>query len=84
MNEPNYLKSKRQAACYLGVSTGTLERLMRSGLTYIRVSNLVRFRPEDLAAFIEQRRVSNADAVSIEGANRQAIERTRAGGRAGV
>jgi excisionase family DNA binding protein len=54
MDEPTYLKSKRQAARYFGVSIGTLERLMRSGLTYIRVGNLVRFRPEDLSAYVEQ------------------------------
>lgn len=57
MREQTYLKSKREAARYLGVSLGSLERLMRAGLTYIRVGKLVRFRPEDLADFIEQRRV---------------------------
>jgi excisionase family DNA binding protein len=46
-----------ESARYLGVSLGSLERLMRSGLAYIRVGNLVRFRPEDLADYIEQRRV---------------------------
>jgi excisionase family DNA binding protein len=51
-----YLKTKREAARYLGISVGSLERLTRSGLAYIRVGNLVRFRPEDLADFIEQRR----------------------------
>ena len=56
--EQVYLKNKREAARYLGVSLGSLERLMRSGLAYIRVGNLVRFRPEDLADFIEQRRVA--------------------------
>jgi len=57
MSEQTYLKNKREAARYLGVSLGSLERLMRSGLAYIRVGNLVRFRPEDLADFIERRRV---------------------------
>jgi len=57
VREQTYLKSKREAARYLGVSLGSLERLMRAGLTYIRVGKLVRFRPEDLADFIEQRRV---------------------------
>jgi excisionase family DNA binding protein len=51
------LKTKRETARYLGVSLGSLERLMRSGLPYIRVSNMVRFRPEDLTHFIERRRV---------------------------
>ncbi len=58
--EQTYLKNKREAARYLGVSLGSLERLTRSGLAYIRVGNLVRFRPEDLADFIEQRRVQRS------------------------
>jgi excisionase family DNA binding protein len=60
VKEETYLKSKREAARYLGISQGSLERLMRSGLTYIRVGNLVRFRPEDLADFIERRRVQRS------------------------
>jgi excisionase family DNA binding protein len=56
------LRSKREAARYLGVSVGTLERMMRAGLTYVRISNLVRFRPEDLATYIEQCRVPGAGA----------------------
>ena len=59
-NEP-YLKTKREAARYLGVSVGSLERLMRSGLTFIRVGSLVRFRPEDLAEFVERRRVQHSE-----------------------
>lgn len=57
MYEQTYLKNKREAARYLGVSLGSLERLKRSGLAYIRVGNLVKFKPEDLADFIKQRRV---------------------------
>jgi excisionase family DNA binding protein len=57
MSDQPYLKTKPEAARYLGVSLGSLERLMRSGLSNIRVGNLVRFRPEDLEDFIEQRRV---------------------------
>ena len=63
MKEETYLKNKREAARYLGVSLGSLERLMRSGLAYIRVGNLVRFRPEDLANFVEQRRVRSGDTA---------------------
>jgi len=55
--EQPYLKNKREAARYLGVSHGSLERFMRSGLAYIRVGNLVRLHPEDLADYIERRRV---------------------------
>jgi excisionase family DNA binding protein len=55
VSEQTYLKNKREAARYLGVSLGSLERLMRSGLSCVRIGNLVRFRPEDLADFVEQR-----------------------------
>jgi excisionase family DNA binding protein len=48
----------------LGVSLGSLERLMRSGLAYIRVGNLVRFRPEDLADYIERRRIQRPEGAA--------------------
>jgi excisionase family DNA binding protein len=51
----NYLKSKAEAASFLAVSIGSIERLMRHGLPYVRVGGLVRFRPEDLTAFVEAR-----------------------------
>ena len=63
MEQQAYLMSKREAARYLDVSVGTLERLMRFGLVYIRVGNLVKFRPEDLAAYIEQQRVRHPAEV---------------------
>jgi excisionase family DNA binding protein len=50
-----YLKSKAEAARFLAVSVGSIERLMRHGLPYVRLGGLVRFRPEDLSAFIESR-----------------------------
>ncbi len=56
--ETQYLKTKTQAARFLGVSAGSIERLMRGGLPYVKVGNLVRFRPEDLSGFIESRRVN--------------------------
>jgi excisionase family DNA binding protein len=64
MTEEYRLKTKREAARYLGVSLGSLERLMRSGLPYIRVSNMVRFRPEDLTDFIDRRRVECSPNVA--------------------
>jgi excisionase family DNA binding protein len=58
MSEQTYLKSKRDAARFLGVSVGTVEKLMRSGnLPYVRVGILAKFRPEDLAQYVEQWRV---------------------------
>jgi excisionase family DNA binding protein len=50
-----YLKSKAEAARFLAVSVGSIERLMRHGLPYVRVGGLVRFRPEDLTAFVAAR-----------------------------
>jgi excisionase family DNA binding protein len=48
-----YLLDKRQAAKYLNISLGSLERLMRAGLSYVKIQGLVRFRPETLAEYIE-------------------------------
>jgi excisionase family DNA binding protein len=52
-----YLKTKAQTARFLGVSLGSVERLIREpgGLKYVRIGGLVRFRPEDIAAYIESR-----------------------------
>lgn len=50
-----YLKTKKEAARYLNISPGSLERLMRNGLAYVKVGGLVRFRPEDLAEYLEKR-----------------------------
>jgi excisionase family DNA binding protein len=58
MQDENYLRNKKQAARYLGISEGGIERAMRRGLPYVKVGGLVRFRPEDLADFIESRRVT--------------------------
>lgn len=62
----NYLVGKRQAAKYLGVSPGTLERLMRAGLPYIKLTSsaagAVRFHIADLADFVNKRRVTHASS----------------------
>jgi excisionase family DNA binding protein len=54
-----YLQTKQEAARYLGVSEDSIERLMRSGLAFVKVGNghtgSVRFRPEDLADFVQRR-----------------------------
>jgi excisionase family DNA binding protein len=69
------LRNKRQAARYLGVSVGLIERLMRSQLSYVRVGNLVRFTPEDLDSFIGRQRVeapqTPAAQLSVCGEARQ-------------
>jgi len=61
MSDQTYLKSKREAARYLGVSIGSVERLVREGeLPYIRIGILAKFRPEDLADYIERRRLQHS------------------------
>ena len=47
------LLTKKQAARYLNISEGGIERLRRNGLRYVRVGNLVRFKLEELAAYVE-------------------------------
>ena len=65
MTDQPYLKSKRETARYLGVSLGSVEKLVRKGLLpYVRLGALVKFRPEDLADFIEQRRVQRPAGVT--------------------
>jgi excisionase family DNA binding protein len=49
-----HLKTKKQAARFLNVSDASIERLMRHGLRYIKVGGLVRFRDEDLSAYLDQ------------------------------
>jgi excisionase family DNA binding protein len=53
----DYLRNKREAARYLGVSVGTVERLMRDGLlAYVKLTpaGAVRFRHKDLSDFVER------------------------------
>jgi hypothetical protein len=61
MSPDVYLLGKRQAAKFLGVSPGTVERLMRAGLPYIKLGDGrmagVRFAIRDLADFVSARRV---------------------------
>lgn len=61
-NDENHLKTKKEVARFLGVSLGSIERLMRGGLPYVRVGGLVRFIPEDMAGYIERRRVKTEAA----------------------
>jgi excisionase family DNA binding protein len=54
--EETYLRDKRAAARYLNVSEKTLNDWIyqRRGPRFIKVGGkLVRYRPEDLAAFLE-------------------------------
>jgi excisionase family DNA binding protein len=49
-----HLKTKKQAARFLNVSPASIERLMRTGLRYVKIGGLVRFRDEDLCAYLDQ------------------------------
>jgi excisionase family DNA binding protein len=62
-----YLKSKAEAARFLAVSVGSIERLMRSGLPYVKVGGLVRFKPEDLTAFVEARTRGRCPKMRVPG-----------------
>jgi len=50
----SYLLTKQQAAKYLNISVPSLERLRGNGLISIKVGSLVRFRPEDLSAYLDR------------------------------
>jgi excisionase family DNA binding protein len=53
-NEPPYLKDKRWAARFLNVSVHKVHKMVADGtLRVVKIGPLVRFRPEDLAAYIE-------------------------------
>jgi excisionase family DNA binding protein len=54
-SEPPYLKDKRYAARYLGVSVHKIHQMVQDGTgpRFVKIGPLVRFRPEDLAAYIE-------------------------------
>jgi excisionase family DNA binding protein len=47
------LLTKKQAAILLNVSEGSIERLMRNGLRYVKVGGLVRFTAEQLSEYLE-------------------------------
>jgi hypothetical protein len=48
------LRTKQEAAKFLSISPASLERLMRRGLPYIKLGNLVRFRHRDLINHIDR------------------------------
>jgi excisionase family DNA binding protein len=54
-NEQSYLKDKKFAARYLGISVHKIHRMLQDGTgpKFVKIGPLVRFRPEDLAAYIE-------------------------------
>jgi len=51
----NYLRNKRYAARFFGVSLWTIDRWVAANrIPYVKLhGHLIRFRPEDLVAFIE-------------------------------
>jgi excisionase family DNA binding protein len=62
------LRNKREAARYLGVSVGTVERMMRrEGLRYVKLTaaGAVRFRHADLRDFVDARLQRAGAAAAI-------------------
>lgn len=61
-----YLKDTKQAATYLGLSPHTLEawRKRGGGPRFVKLRNAVRYRPEDLTAFIESSMQSSTSEVA--------------------
>jgi len=58
MNKDDRLLSKKQAAEYLNISIGTLEKLMREKeLPYIKLERKVLFRKSDIDKFLEDRTI---------------------------
>lgn len=53
------LLNERQVATRLNVSVPTVQkwRFLRRGPAYVKCGRAVRYRPEDLEAFLESRRV---------------------------
>ena len=51
------LFNKREVARFLGVDVGTVDRFMRDGLPYVKLSQAgaVRFRQSDLTEFVDRR-----------------------------
>lgn len=60
------LLNKREAARFLGVTSATIERLMRGGLPYIKLTpgpaGTVRFSLADLNDFVEARTMRSGNS----------------------
>lgn len=62
MNAQNKILSALEAARYLGVAVGTLEvwrSTGRYGIPFLKVGRIVKYRLEDLDAFLEGRTYTN-------------------------
>ena len=57
MTPPPELLTAAQAAKYLGVKVGTMSvwRYRKGGPAFVKIGGAVRYRPEDLDAYIESR-----------------------------
>ena len=49
--------SKKDLAAYLGISKGTVERLMKRGLPHVKLERRVLFKREDVDDFMEKKTV---------------------------
>jgi excisionase family DNA binding protein len=50
--------SKKDLATYLGISKGTIERLMKQGLPHIKLERRVLFKQSDIDHWLETKRVN--------------------------
>lgn len=70
MERNDGLLDTREAAAYLGVSTSWVEkdRLSKARIPFVRIGRAVRYRPEDIDAFVEKsRRRSTSDTGAYDG-----------------
>jgi excisionase family DNA binding protein len=49
--------SKKDLAAYLGISKGTIERLMKQGLPHLKLERRVLFRRSEIDAYLESKTV---------------------------
>lgn len=60
------LLSKKELASYLGVSKSTVERLVRGRkITFYRIGGSIRFRMDEVMAYIQKNRVEVIDAENL-------------------
>ncbi|MBT3787419.1 MAG: helix-turn-helix domain-containing protein [Alphaproteobacteria bacterium] len=58
-SSPSPVLSPKDAARLLGISSRTLARLVkRREIAFVRVGGSLRFKPDDLRAFVDQNRTS--------------------------
>jgi excisionase family DNA binding protein len=76
-----HLRSINELAKYLGITRTSVYRLVASGeLKAVRVGQRMRFRPEDVAAYLERDARENARPSRSDGAARDCRRKARLAG----